>query len=333
MSQHRTLFDNATLRLTLWYMVILMIISVLFSAVLYRVASDEFGRALGPRRPGETRIFIDDESVITMRQQRIDDSNNRVIGNLVFFNVAVLVCGGWLSYVLARRTLRPIEDMMESQVRFSSDAAHELRTPLAVMQAETEVALRDKKATKATHAETLQSNLDEVHRLRTLTDRLLLLAHNNDIELAEVAVDDVATEAMNRVIPLAQAKDIAIDLRIDRATVRANAESLTDILTILLDNAIKYSPAKRTITLRNETKDKFVLIHVCDEGVGIAADDQARIFDRFYRVDTSRSKVTVEGFGLGLSIAKRLIEQQHGTISLRSSAGKGSTFTISLPTA
>ena len=97
---------------------------------------------------GGKRIFIDDETVTTLRQQRIDDSNARMIGNLILFNVAVLLGGGGVSYLLARRTLRPVREALESQARFSSDAAHELRTPLAVMQTESEVALRDKKSSK-----------------------------------------------------------------------------------------------------------------------------------------------------------------------------------------
>lgn len=330
MSQHRTLFDNATLRLTAWYMAILIVISLLFSAVLYRVASDEFGRALGPRRPGETRIFIEDDTVVTLRQRRIDDSNARLIGNLVFFNVVVLIGGGALSYLLARRTLRPIQKTLEAQARFSSDAAHELHTPLAVMQTETEVELRDKKSTKASHAEILQSNLDEVHRLRTLTDRLLLLANNQDMPLTAVQIEDIAVEAVNRSVAIAQAKNIAIDNTISPALVTANVESLTDVLTILIDNAIKYSPTGSTIRLTSEVKDKVVQLAIVDEGIGIADSDLPRVFDRFYRADQSRSKLNVEGHGLGLSIAKRHIEQQRGEITVTSTVGVGTTFSIRL---
>ncbi|MFZ1458961.1 MAG: HAMP domain-containing sensor histidine kinase [Candidatus Saccharimonadales bacterium] len=333
MSQHSTLFDKATLRLTAWYMVILMVISLLFSLILFYVASDEFGRALGPRRPGETMIFIQDDDVMTMRQQRINESSSRLFGNLAVFNIVVLLGGGALSYLLARRTLRPIQEAMELQARFSSDAAHELRTPLAVMQTETEVTLRDKKSSKESYSTTLQSNLDEVHRLRTLTDRLLLLANNHDMPLAAVQIEDVAVEAMNRSLVLAQAKKIIIDNQVGQALATANVDSLTDVLTILIDNAIKYSPAKSTIRLTSSIKDKTVLLDVIDEGVGISEADVPHVFDRFYRADLSRSKLNVEGHGLGLSIAKRLIEQQYGKIRVTSTPGNGSQFTIRLPKA
>lgn len=333
MNSPRSIFDNATLRLTLWYMLILMTFSVVFSSVLFRMASEEFGRTLGPGRPGETRIFIDDDRIVTWRQQRIDESNARLISNLVLINLCVLLGGGALSYLLARRTLEPIEATMESQARFTSDAAHELRTPLAVMQTGTEVALRDHHATKKSHEAVLQSNLDEIHRLRLLTDRLLMLANEHEIELVPVAVDDAANEAMNRSIVIAQTKHISIDNRVGRHTALAHQESLTDTLTILIDNAIKYSPAKSIVTLTSEVRDRIVTITVKDEGIGIDPHDRDHIFERFYRADSSRSKRNIEGHGLGLSIAERLISRQHGKITVESTPGKGSEFCVHLPAA
>lgn len=326
----RSLFDSATLRLTAWYMIILMFISLLFSVILYRVASDELSRAFGPR--GENmRIYVNNERVVDVRDQMIRESNERLVGNLVLFNVLVLVGGGGVSYVLARRTLLPIEDALEAQSRFSSDAAHELRTPLAVMQSEIEVGLRDTSATKAKYRGVLESTLDEVHRMRTLTDRLLLLARNDMIERTQVDTNDVAIDVLNRAIPLASSKDINIENNIGSHTVVADKDSLVDVLSILVENAVKYSSKKSTITLSSTPHQRSVDILVADKGIGISEADQAKIFDRFYRADISRSKQNVEGYGLGLSIASRLMELQHGTIFVKSQEGQGSTFTITLP--
>jgi two-component system sensor histidine kinase CiaH len=326
----QSLFDSATMRLTLWYMVILMTISVLFSVLLYRVASDEFDRALGPRG-GNMRIFINSDNVIATREQIIRDSNQRLFTNLLLFNALVLVAGGGASYLLARRTLVPVEEALEAQSRFSSDAAHELRTPLAVMRSEIEVGLRDTSATKTSQHRLLESNLDEVQRMQTLTERLLLLANNHSVELASVDIETVAVEAMNRSIPLAVSKNISIENNVASTNVIAELESLTDVLTILIDNAIKYSPEKSTIVIESNVQDKTVELRVKDQGIGIKQADKDHVFDRFYRADTSRSKLNVEGYGLGLSIAKRLIELQHGTVTVTSTVGKGSTFTIKLP--
>lgn len=178
--------------------------------------------------------------------------------------------------------------------------------------------------------ELLESNLDEVGRLRSLTDRLLLLSNLKSIELAPTALDDVATEAINRVIPMAQAKHIGIESTIRKQQASANAELLTDTLVILLDNAIKYSPKKSAVTISAKEQGKHILVEVADNGPGIAAEDLPHIFNRFYRADSSRSKENIEGHGLGLSIAKRSIEAMDGTITAASETGKGTTFTLHL---
>lgn len=325
------LFHSATIRLTAWYMAILMVLSLLFSLILYNIASREFEHAIGPRRAGEMQIFIDSDIVNELRQQRIAESNRHLIGDLFLFNLFTLTLGGGASYLLARRTLQPIEDALEAQSRFSSDAAHELRTPLAIMQSEIEVELRNKKATKTSHAAILESSLEEVDRLRTLTDRLLLLASNNDLELEPVQLEEATIEAVNRLIQLAQAKHISIDNTVTPQHVRANRDSLADVITILLDNAIKYSPEKTVIKLSSEVHDKYVDLSVSDRGQGLTSEDQVKIFERFYRADSARSAQHVEGYGLGLSIAKRLVDMQRGSISVNSKAGTGSTFTVRLP--
>lgn len=327
---NQSLFESTTLRLTLWYMAILMAISLLFSVLLYRVASDELNRALGPRG-GNMRIFINNDSVIDLREQMVRESNQRLITNLVLFNIIVLAGGGVLAYVLARRTLQPVEAALDAQSRFSSDAAHELRTPLAVMQSEIEVGLRDNKSTKAEYRNILMSALDEVARMKTLTERLLLLARHEALDITVVDTSEVAIEALNRMIPLAGQKHISIENLVGSHSVKADRDSFVDVVTILLENAIKYSGAQSKITMSSKSHQQKVFLTIKDEGVGIAEHDQARIFDRFYRADTSRSKQHVEGFGLGLSIARRLLENQQGSISVKSSEGKGSSFTISLP--
>ena len=326
-----TLFESATLRLTGWYVLLLMMLSLLFSLLLFNVASHEFDRALGPNRPGELRLFIDDDQVVAIRQQRVADSNNRLIVSLVFFNLAVLVGGTALSYLLARRTLRPVEEAHEAQTRFASDAAHELRTPLTVMQTEIEVGLRDTKATKQQHQAILESTLDEVERLRTLTDRLLLLAGQQEMPLGPVEIEDVVVEAVTHAVPLAQSKNIEVDNQVGQLRVIAHRDSLVNVLDILIDNAIKYSPEKTAVTIQSKVSEKWGEISVSDHGIGIAPEEHDKIFERFYRSDTSRTKEHVDGHGLGLSLAKRLVDEMGGEIVVASDSDKGATFTVRLP--
>ena len=328
------LFESATLRLTVWYVALIMLLSVLFSGVLYSVASVEVERALGPRGQSGQRIFVDDPLIVVERQQRIVDGNTRIALSLVFFNVAVLVAGAGVSYALAKRTLRPIEAAHAAQAQFASDAAHELRTPLAAMQTETEVMLRAKMATKQDYRETLQSTLEEVHRLRALTDRLLALAAQERIELSEISTKALVDRVVERARPLAQETRITLGVSgtDDEFRVFGNTEAIENILGIFVDNALKYSPEHTAVTIRREVSERRTLrFVVLDQGAGISLEQQERVFERFYRADTSRTSQQVAGNGLGLSLAQRLATEMNGTVGVVSEVGNGSEFYLELP--
>lgn len=328
------LFTSASLKLTGWYLLILMFISLTFSGILYQLSSNELRHGL--RAPVNIsldgdQLFLNNRNAEALRQARYEEGMSHLMGNLIILNIVTLLAGGGLSYVLARRTLQPIHEAMEAQGRFTSDASHELRTPLTVMQSEIEVGLRDKSASKQQYRELLESNLDEVHRLRELSDRLLLLSSERELPLGKTTLEDVSIEAVSNVVRAAQQKDIAVTNTVTDVPVRANLEALADAVTILLDNAIKYSPEGTTVTMSSDVKGKSALLHVRDHGAGIDPQDLPRIFDRFYRADVSRSRQNVPGYGLGLSIAKRIVDQHGGQLSATSAKGKGATFTIRLP--
>lgn len=325
----RKLYCSATVRLTGWYLLILTILSLLFSGIVYNIAANELHRPGPGNQTQVTYSYSLRNDFEDWRLAREEEGKTRLVTSLVVFNIVVIATGGLASYYLAKRTLQPIEEALEAQTRFSSDAAHELRTPLAVMQSEIEIGLRGNASAKEQN-ELLQSNLDEVGRLRSLTDRLLLLSNFKTVEVTTTSLDDVVTDAINRVIPLAQAKHIGIDSTVGKQKATANAEVLTDTLVVLLDNAIKYSPKKSTVTVHAREQGKHILLEVTDTGHGIDEKDLPHIFDRFYRADTSRSKTHVEGHGLGLSIAKRSVEAMGGNISATSELDKGTTFTIRL---
>lgn len=331
-SRQSNLFASATLRLTGWYVLIIMVISLLFSFVLYAVTSVEVERALAPRRPGQVRIFLESGSTQQAREQIIMEGNARIITSLVLFNIVVLVSGTLFSYLLARRTLRPIEAAHIAQARFASDAAHELRTPLAVMKTEAEVVLRNTQATKQQYKTALASTLEEVERMRTLTERLLALAAQQQLVIETVSVEEVAIDIVTRLLPLARDKQIVIDNTIGAHLVAANHEALANILEIFIENAIKYSPKQTTITLlATPTGHGKLRLAVRDQGPGLAPTEQTQVFERFYRVDTSRSKEYVEGYGLGLSLARRLGEEMQAVVGVVSEAGNGAEFYVEVP--
>ena len=322
------------LKLTAWYLGFIMLLSLTFSVFVYRVSLSELERGL--RRPtasGPMLYFGSESSYDSFRLERLKQGEANIRANLFVFNIIILAAGGGLSYFFARRTIRPIEEALEAQTRFTADASHELRTPLAVMQTETEVALRDKKLSAADAREVLSSNLEEVTRVRSLVDGLLRLARNGGAieKPVKIEVASLAGEAMERVEKSAKAKKIGIETELKKVSVRGDNENLVELMVILLDNAIKYSARNKTIWLKTYTEGKHAVIMVADEGEGIKASQLEHIFERFYRADASRSKQKVEGFGIGLSIAKQIAEAHGGVIEAHSELGVGSTFLVKIP--
>lgn len=327
------LIRSAVLKMTLYYLLIIMALSIGFSLFLYHVSSIELNREL--RRPS----FITQTEIGTLfnydrfRDTRLEESHHHLLDNLIAFNIATLFIGGALSYALALRTLHPIEDALEAQSRFTADASHELRTPLTAMQTEIEVALRNPKLNAEAARQLLASNLEEVGKLKALSDSLLHLAQQNgqSDSYRTISLKEVAAQAAEYHGKQAQAKDITIENRVPAMTVQGDKETLVQAVAILLDNAVKYSGPKTTVVLSGKRLNHQVELSVKDHGSGIKASDLPHIFDRFYRADRSRNKETVDGYGLGLSIAKKIVELHHGSITVKSTLEQGSTFTIKLP--
>lgn len=313
-------------------MLIIAVICVGFSFIIYGLSSAEFDRRLSSDSSSSLDHQIDPTVLEDIRAERAMQSRSHLAGNLIVVNVFALTLGGFASYFLARRTLRPIQDASRAQGRFISDASHELRTPLAVMQSEIEITLRGK-STK-TELETLaRSNLEEVNRLHELSDRLLQLSSGGALKRSAVIVEDAVIDAVTPHLKKSEERSIEIVNKTDQSVARANANSLRDVLSIFIDNAIKYSPNRSKITLSSETSGRSVYVSVADKGRGIAERDMPFIFDRFYRADSSRTSADIRGYGLGLSIAKQMVDMMHGDIFVKSTLGKGTTFTIRLDAA
>ena len=314
-----------------------MAISISFSAFIYRIVSyefqrrvDEIERRLELRRfgflppPGETQLFIAD----------VKEAQAKVLYVLIYTNAVILIFSSAAGYFLAGMTLRPIEEAMDEQKRFVADASHELKTPLTSLQTSIEVALRDKEITLKEALFTLSDSLSDSKNLTNLTSDLLSLTkyqQNGREFFGKVNLQDVIQSSVKKVSPLAKKKKIGIKVISKDPEIRGNKEGLEKLITILLDNAVKYTPEKGGIEVNSRKTGKYVTISVSDTGCGITKKDMPMIFERFYRSDISRSKIDASGFGLGLSIAKSIADIHKGTITVESQLGKGSTFIVKLP--
>ena len=339
MNQKQNKFITATLRLTVWYLGILMGISLIFSVMLYHASYNEINQGLR-RQAGRLRTidpaFIGSFSPADLYDAEIQESQTHLRNNLLLYNLIILVVGGAASYWFARRTLRPIEQAVEAQSRFTADASHELRTPLTAMRSEIEVALRGGELSSAEARELLSSNLEEIAKLEALSSSLLQLARYDEgrsgIELAECELPALAKDVVEKLSKVAATRRITIELKSPKSLkFQADAASVRELLSILLDNAVKYSNESSAVRLELAKKAHHAVVTVTDEGVGIKASQLPHLFERFYRADASRAKTQVNGYGLGLAIAKGIVDAHSGTIEVTSTPGKGSSFTVKLP--
>jgi len=232
------------------------------------------------------------------------------------------------------RTLGRLQDAFERLQKFTADASHELRTPLTALQSVGEVALQENLDAEA-YRDRIGSMLEETAHLTRLVESLLLLTRadsgrlllnrkeQNITAIVEKAVDDMRVMAEEKSQRLTT--DLAGDIQ-----VSVNEDTFRRALVNILDNAIKYTPQGGALAVRMMERATGIVIEVSDSGPGIAAEHQAKIFDRFYRVDKDRSR-DAGGTGLGLAIAKWAVEANGGRLELENRAPHGSTFRIVLP--
>lgn len=248
----------------------------------------------------------------------------------IFWFIALI-----LSYVLTRITMFPIIKSWKQQSEFVNDAAHELRTPLTIIQGKLEYMLTRPKNTIIDEAESISVSLDEVNRLNSLTNNLLILARadqattkfNFQLTKPDLFIKD----------PIMPFKDIInsqekvfqenvhhnVTLNIDR-------DKIKQVLIILLDNATKYTPENGTIRIYDNVEGSKYQFIISDTGIGIKDSDKKKIFGRFYRVDKSRNRNS-GGHGLGLAIAQQIMNEHHGKIFVRDNLPQGSEFVVELP--
>ncbi|HET8884609.1 MAG TPA: ATP-binding protein [Candidatus Saccharimonadales bacterium] len=325
------MFKSATLKLTVWYVLILVSISLLFSVIIYSIALSEVGTRISYLQQSRPLIYNENPSFFdAIRDAQLVEAENNLIAALLITNMSIWFAGGFGSYYLARRTLRPIEEAHEAQSRFTSDASHEFRTPLASMKVELEVALRDPDLSIEETRELLESNLEEVNKLTRLSHTLLQLSRldHDKITRERVELRAVATSTVERF----GKTDNRIALHnVRKIFVVANESNVEELLTILIDNALKYSPSDSVVNVSLIKKKQMSGFKVVNTGEGIPTEALPYIFDRFYRADASRTEKDKKSYGLGLSLAKKIVELHGGELTVNSVLHRKTSFQVLLP--
>ena len=313
-------------RLALSYLAVIMTLSLAFSVIIYAITSAQLNRPLPPGEHNQQPPELIERQFNRRLEQRNRETRGSVVMSLIVLNGVMLLIGYWLSLLLARRTLAPIERAMRAQVQFVSDASHELRTPLTALMTTNEVALRKKTLDEKKARAVFQRNIDEVEKLRELTDNLLQLTQVDNQQIEKQAVDmaKLVRNTVDRYQPVADKKQVALDMQVPSVTHMVAVTAVAQILGTLVDNAIKYSPSGSTVVIRLDGQT----LSVIDQGIGIAKQDQAKIFDRFYRSDEARTRGHGSGYGLGLAIARAVADKNGYQLSVKSEPGRGSTFSL-----
>lgn len=265
-------------------------------------------------------------------------AQQKILTNLIYTFSAVAIVMLGVIYLTSRyfagRSIAPVKEAFDKQKRFIADASHELKTPLAVINTNADVLLANGEDTINEQAKWLHHIKSETERMKTLTNDLLYLTEMDDARSRMIHVPFNLSEAVESVILTMEAvifeRDLSLDYDIEPGlTVNGNSEQMKQVAMILLDNAVKYANAKGSIHLSLKKQQGHILLSVSNTGPGIPAEHLGRIFDRFYRADPSRSRQN-GGYGLGLAIAKSIVEQHRGKIYARSVPNEKTTFYVQL---
>lgn len=300
---------------------------------VYRVLCVPYVYAEKMLRNDETFV-IQDVIAVSIVDPEIDLLSNLlwIIAGGLLAGMAVIIAA---SYYLAKRAMIPIEAAWEKQQRFVADASHELRSPLTGIQSNAELMLRHPANTVEQESNRIHTIMKEVSRMTKLITSLLTLARSDanetELQLSQVDFGELIEIVAEHFRPLEELEQKKLAVAVGSGLqLTGDRDRLHQLLVILLDNAFKYTPPGGRISISGVRQEKNVVFSVQDTGCGIKPENIPHIFDRFFREDKARSR-DKGGIGLGLSIAKWIVDTHDGKISVYSEPGSGTTFKVLLP--
>lgn len=328
------MFHQARIKLTLLYSLIFLVLFWSMSLGIYLWMNRYFGDEL--KRNNYIRVHHERsllENNVTSTEPPSDIVMDELRNVLLLLDLVVLFGIPVITWFLTGRTLAPVQKAHEREKQFLTNASHDLRTPLTILRSELEVELR-KDRSKGEYKKTLQSNKEEIDDLIALVENMLFLTQEDsqyqNMQKEQIDITDILIERIAVLQQIAKQKKLELSFTPPEQSIvmNGNPQLLKRLFTGLLDNAIKYTPIDGKIAITLSEEKQSALITIVDTGIGIPKEQQEQVFDRFFRADTSRSE---KGYGLGLSIAKQIVEYHDGKIRLDSKVGKGTTMTISFP--
>lgn len=329
------MFKKANIKLTLIYSALFLALFGVFSIGLYVWMENSFGESYiseVQRQNVEGQFDQRDTAIATVAGGIALDRLRDILLILNGGLVIIIPCVAWL---MTRRTLAPVQRIHNQQKQFVSDVAHELRTPLSIVGGELEVVLR-KERTVSDYKQALASSKQETDRLISLVENLLFLARADQgkqaIDFEKVDITDLAGSVIAALQTESANKQIALHFEPEAEPTFAwgQPSMLRRLFFNLIHNAILYTPAEGSVWVSLSADKLYAQVAIRDTGIGISPENQERIFNRFYRVDPSRSRT--KGYGLGLAICRSIVELHHGRITVHSAPDQGSTFIVTLPT-
>jgi len=250
---------------------------------------------------------------------------------VIAFAALFLVAAG--GFFLVRKSTAPIERSIEYMRRFMADAAHELRTPITILRTRAEVALQQPREA-ANYVSALRAVEAEARRLGGIVDSLLVLARadagEQQIDTARIFLDDIAVDAAGAAQIVARQKNVEVTVdQFEEAPIQGDPTLVRQLIMIVLDNAVKFTDAGGQVRIRVSMREGLPTFSVEDTGIGIKQEELSRVFQRFFRGETARSRT--DGAGLGLSIASWIAREHGADISLSSEPGKGTNVVVTFP--
>lgn len=229
-----------------------------------------------------------------------------------------------------RHLMERLQESFQAQKHFAANAAHELKTPLAVMKSAIQVLLLEEKPSAEEYEETLQLCLETTEQLSQMVEELLVISNPKEEAKEEISLKKMTEEIFQKYAAQIQEKDLVVWQQIRQDTWYTHPVLMRFLLENLLSNAVKYNQQGGSIRLTAEIKENQLHLEVADTGIGISPEHLPHIFTCFYRADPSRNK-EIAGNGLGLSIVKTAVEKMQGEITVESQEGKGTCFHVTLP--